>query len=544
MRPGPPALLACLVACGASPSPDVTDAATDGSRDARPDAPADGARDGATDGSVDGSFDADATDAAADAGPPPRDDRFPWSEHEVPVPTIDCAAADARHIRSLDDLTALDDPAARIFCVHPGDYRAAGVLELTASGSETAPRMLVLYDPERAGESTHPVRLDVDRRATFAGFRIQGARYWILERLAFDLEFARTNTLVDGAGHNVVDRALIEHYGGSGFSVEDGCHDNTLQNSVVREGPRYVGDRIAVILHANGAGRVTTLRTRIVNNEIYNGTDAIQLHRFDTGGSHSDFAGTIIENNDLYADETAQVPCPTGGGTCGLFENGLDIKSGSDDPLSPVIVRNNRVWGWRRTDPASGSDSWGTAILVHNESQYVLVQSNTVFDSSRGIGVLPREGDGRITVIDNYVARITDDGNSGAYALVPYSGSGLEIYRNVIFGARNWLSSESASLDVRCNVVLEAPEVSAGGALSADYNFTYAAASLGGPHDIHRDAVSDARHEPRCFHVQMWTGPREVCLPNLQETDASPHHGACDPSLGSLPGYGVHDERW
>ncbi len=480
-------------------------------------------------------------DAGMDASTPPSTGLSP---HTIDVGTWDCEASDAVIIDSVDDFRAINNSDIRVFCVRPGDYRGAGEINITASGSEATPRILALYD----GERTHPIDLETAEQAVLQNFWFDGGDWWILDRLTFQMEgSSRGNWLRNGATHNVVNMMVANNYQNTAFGVTNGSHANTLQNSVIRNGPRGVGDRVAAILAAEYRSSTTIHDSMFLNNEIYDGTDAIQLMLSDLALSQtdivSDFAGTIIDNNDLYATPDSQIPCHDNSGTCSWYENGLDIKAGSLDPGRPVEVVNNRIWGWRRTNSerSNGSSSWGSAVVIHQSAAYVNMRDNIVFASSRGISLLPVLGAGRNTISDNYVADIDSGADGHGFGFVLYDGERTEAYRNTVVRANKWLSTNEGTNDIRCNVVIDSNGGAAGNA-RGDYNFFYdARPHVSGTNNIIEGSASAARMEPLCFRRQIWTNPSEHCIEGLRSTAASPHADACDPSLGSVSGFGVDD---
>lgn len=504
-----------------------------------------------------GESDAGASDAGGDVGTDagtsdagvPMPEGPPLSPHTVEVGGWDCADPTAVLIDSADDLGMLNDSSARIFCVAPGDYLSAGHIRLTASGSEGAPRILALYDPSST-ERVHPVDAEPEERARFQSISLDGASHWVVDRLSFEMEDdTEGNYLRNGSTDNVFNMILVDDYQRTGFGIRTGCHRNVLQNSVLRNGPRGVGDRVAVILAAEYRSATVTHGTMLLNNEIYDGTDSIQLMRSDLGtvppaAIYSDFAGTIIENNDLYATPASHIDCESGESVCGWYENGLDIKAGSLDESRPVRVVGNRLWGWRKTnrERSRGSSSWGTALVVHQSAAYVEIRENVIFDSARGIGVLPNHGEGRLSVTGNIIADIPETPEDQGYAMVLFDGTGVEAYGNIIRDAHTWVSTSMGTNDLRCNVVLGSPAGNIGNA-SGDYNFYYdSPRAVAGSGNIVRSEVSEAAMEEFCFWRTIWTNPERHCLPGMQSTEASPHHGACDPMLGALAGYGIDDE--
>lgn len=470
---------------------------------------------------------------------------MPPSPYEVLLTVPECDANDptVRIVGSLADWQDVNDPEFRVFCVLPGDYTAAGPIVLRTSGVPGVPRWIRYYDPTAPkDDQRHPVVLGPDEQAVVEGLRFEGVDDWVVRGLVVRGDWSAVR-LLSGSERNVLDRLLIE---GAQVVFRTGAHDNTLQNSVVRDAPLVRGrDRVCVLLSGlNNGGPVELHGTRIVNNEIVNCTDSIQLHRPDDSSQPIDFSGTIIDNNDLYLTTAVYSDCQgqlDPQGECACAENAVDIKAGGTGDEALVQVSNNRMWGFRYTDTAcGGTGSWGAAVVVHMTAERVLLQDNRIWSSARGISVVtPRN-----SLIGNLLYGIDDPSVDQGFAIVLFGGRS-EAYRNVVVRSRDWLSVQGDGHDLRCNVLIEAGGVRGppGVGVTADYNFYFDTDQLAlpGDHDIVQPSAAAAEHTEACFWVQRWTGPARICLSDGVPTAASPHVGQCDPALGSRPGVGVGD---
>jgi len=93
---------------------------------------------------------------------------------EVDCPSCDSTRPEVAIIRSAADLSHVDDPGKRVFCVRPGDYRSAGSVALSNSGTAMSPLYVVLDDAE-GFRGTHPVNLPASGRGIIAGLSFSGA---------------------------------------------------------------------------------------------------------------------------------------------------------------------------------------------------------------------------------------------------------------------------------------------------------------------------------------------------------------------------------
>jgi hypothetical protein len=472
---------------------------------------------------------------------------MPRSAYEIPLtpPACDSGDGSVRIIQADADWDDINDPAYRIFCVHPGDYTAAGTIRLEQDGTAGQERWIRYYDPSNPTDDRHPVVRAENERAVIDLMVLEDADYWIVQELTIRGDWTGVR-IQNGSEHNVLDRLLLEH---SPFQVRDGSHENTLQNSVVRDAPMIPnGDRVCVILSGASTGPdVAVHGTRIVNNEIIDCTDSIQLYRPDSSSHDIDFGGTIIDENDLYLTSAVYSDCSgtlDPQGACACAENAVDIKAAGTNSSNLVQVSNNRMWGWQRTDTdCGGTGSWGDAVVVHQGAQYSLFQKNIVWDSARGLTF----ANAHHSVIDNVVAHIDNPVDDEGFAIL-LMGPSSEAYRNVVVDAHAWGQVSGDDGDWRCNTLISAGSGrgTPGSGLLADYNFYYDSTQLAQPgdNDIVHDQAADAQHTQLCFSAKRWTGPEEICLDDAAPTPTSPHDGQCDPSLGSRAGIGVNDDLW
>ncbi|RIL02365.1 MAG: hypothetical protein DCC71_16430 [Proteobacteria bacterium] len=492
--------------------------------------------------------------AAADVPQP----KFPESRYRVAIPNEPCdvvlTPADANAMLRV----RFADMNKRVFCFEPGDYRAAGRLQLGVGGRMGAPKVLRFHgDP-----GVHA--LHRGERAIFEGFFITG-NWWVIQGLTIQPRLAEDNWFVtiQGGRHNVLDRNVIdgvEHpntgnnvgvmirgYGGNPAT------DNSVQANVIRNGDQTgnADDYFGVLIQAGLMAGEDNDRNRIVDNEIYDWGDAIAI-----GGTTADCSepgrqhGTIIDGNDVYVTAAKRVDCATGArtpdGQCTCAENGIDVKSNpGPDPAQWTRITNNRAWGFRPTQnvvQCGGSGAIGQAIAAGSMcAGHVLVARNTITDSTIGVlAVGPRWVIAGNLLADIRLAKPTDANGSIAIFPSPYARD-VDIQFNTVVGADNAYDDQSPDTDTRCNVVVDdAARMGGGGFRGAnhatEHNFLYHAppANIVGATNEVFPAAADSANDELCFWRRRWTGPEAVCVPWAATTAASTHAPAvasCNPEL-------------
>ncbi len=476
-------------------------------------------------------------------------------EEAITLPGCDPADPLVRVIQSDADWADINDPAWRVFCVEPGDYRGLGRIEITTSGEPSAVRVLRYHNPAESGEETHPVAMADNDRAVVQKLRLVDADYWVLDRLAIlnnDLEEAEANTTLEigfGASNNVVQRTLIEG-GLVGVQFIRESNENVLQRNVVRDTMLVYKDALCIMLTASGEPDLQITGNRIVSNELYNCTAGVQLHIND-GSLGTTFPGTVLANNDAYLTEERYTDCHGNmdpKGNCAAGEFGLVIKGGGTSAAAEdrVTLIRNRIWGWKKSDltglASSGSAGTGLVACCY-PSPYVLFESNLVTHTGEGMTTAHSD---YTTVIDNVIAHTYSD-YDGSGEVLYAAGERVEFYRNIFLNGVETGNFVSTDQDFRCNTLIgmqKAASVSDGITVTADYNsyFGVSSPALAGPSDLAFSDPSDTKNEPFCYERRIITGPETHCIDGLQPTHDSPHLDHCDPELGSIPGVGLDDE--
>lgn len=216
--------------------------------------------------------------------------------------------------------------------------------------------------------------------------------------------------------------------------------DNIIHNCVIRNQNEYnltyisPGDIVGISISAHDNSSAEN--NMILENEIYNVTDAIQLYRDDAGVEFiGDLGGIFIYNNHLYNTKKYIDQC---GEERMNGEEAIDIKQGTGDHEQiaciedKIIIANNSFYGWRRggmdglgrdfTDkvrdciseekhPRFG-DCWhvlngrgggnGGAVNCHLNATNIAILYNTVSDCSNGFHISGENSKGHVGQIEIY----------------------------------------------------------------------------------------------------------------------------------------------
>jgi hypothetical protein len=458
-------------------------------------------------------------------------------------------------IDDMEDWAQVNSDQYRIFLVTPGDWRQAGTIELTSSGTEEAPRWLIYYDPENPKDQTHPWHMPADKRAFVDRIYMNGACWWVIDRLRLN----KSNPVRQGSCHNVLNRLMIYEMDransrssihiGNQRDPEDKSNYNTVQNCVIGRTPPTP--------RKDGAGVYITNadHNRIVKNEIFDiPGDSVQ-----TGQSGEHARGTIIQDNDfylttaLYSDGSGNL---TPDGPYAGAENAVDIKAHWQprDELPPpedeyMIIENNRMWGFRYTDRnVAATGSGGATVVIHyRTSSGVRVRNNLVFDGVTGYHCSykaqrgpnqPRFHD----VHDNLFWNIRQiEGARGTGQAISITEAWDSEYRNnIVVDCEFYLDMNTVGGNqrnrpyARRNVIDRNVFIASGRPERPDYhesvefgpNAYYGSPPLPQNQDgdsIVRDDARAARHKPLRVTIKRITDPTVIEIPCGQITRNSPH---------------------
>ena len=460
-------------------------------------------------------------------------------------------------------LGQLNDASRRVFCVDPGDYRSAGKLLLTASGTSSSRRFLRFHAPLGA----HQKAIHRTQRAIFESIQLVQASWWVIQGIVVEPQDPATVFLmkVDGGDHNVLDGNLIDasqqwnetrHVGVAIASWQsDPATYNSVQANVVRGGNRsrlgldYTGIAVSSSVYAGANNDFN----KILDNEIYDWGDGIQLSGDTTCSNAGRPRGTWIEGNDIYITAAKRADCLTGlpdpGGECSCSEDGIDLKV---DPGSEARfwtrITNNRLWGFRPTAQVScgGSGSNGQAITAGNTCPgHVFVGNNVIMDVTTGVLVHGSQW----ILAGNLFHDVRNAGEVGGSAIHPSPlATGLEIQFNTVVGVDDAYDDASKKTDTRCNAVignfgLLGPGNPRGSEHLTRYNFLYDSPMSNFVGTTNQTFVSaeESQGQDYCFWRKRWTQLQFLCIPLGHTTPDSPHHAAaplCESNLGSRFGLG------
>ncbi|MFA6129337.1 MAG: discoidin domain-containing protein, partial [Bacteroidales bacterium] len=475
---------------------------------------------------------------------------------QVTIPAYDPGNSEHFLISAASGWSHINDSDKKHFYVEPGDYTSLGGVTITADGSEGNQRTISLYN----GNNTHPAKLSAAEQANVE-LVFDDAHYWVVDRMSgINKAFAGYCFTVRNRSQNIVLNRfhLTNFYGGiivQGTEEPPYTQNNTIQNS--RFDPMSAAgidaDRLAILLDGSPwNGPFTLVNTKILNNEIRNCNDGVMPIRHPEliGGHEVDYPGTIVDCNHIYVDSDVYTDGSGNHDPNGLWawtENAIDLKGGSNDPNNPMIVSNNYMWGYRRTDiNGGGSTSWGTASDGHYHVKNVIIKDNVIFDSNRGItfaapGGLPYSVE-NATISGNI---IYDIGKSPTgtieYGNFYYSSKNVAFDKNTIVGvnkASRWFAHESSELDmtVSCNVIINSYQMTGTrNSTTTVGNNTFYNTTMQYPGDgVYYPNASDANMADLTFTTDTYTNnPRNITIPGVVTTSSSPHANGC---FGSLPG--------
>jgi hypothetical protein len=458
--------------------------------------------------------------------------------------------------------TLLNDPSKRVFCVEPGDYRAAGELLLTTSGTAQNRRFL-RFDPHD-GKRNAAERTE---RALFESIRVRSS-WWVIQGLTIQPRDGATAwfLIIYGGDHNILDGNLIdgvEHVPQmttqnavvvAGYNGDPATF-NSVQANVVRNGNQggRPGDYEGIqVIWGNTAGEDNDFN-KVLDNEVYDWGSGISVdgHTEDCsepGVPH----GSVIDGNDVYITAAKRIDCGTGApnpsGECACAEEGISVKSRAGAAADQwTRITGNRTWGFRPTSATAncgGSGANGQAITAGNLCPaHVLVAGNKILDSTQGITAA---GSSWI-IAGNLIHDIRMAGPLGiasTLAIFPSAyATDVQIEFNTVVDVDRAYDDVSVNTDTRCNAVINdhhTDNMGTGGIRgtnhSTEYNFLYSAPGgnfLGSTNELYPDAP-ESGNTAFCFWRKRWTAPERVCIPYANSTASSPHEevvASCDPDL-------------
>ena len=323
-------------------------------------------------------------------------------EKAISLPTYDANNSEMLLIDSNADWSHINDPDKKYFFVTPRDYSSMGNtnytdfygrIEIKASGTATDKRYIILYN----GNNTHPGKLNWSKLAK-VGFVLQDANYWVIDRMAYWNEPKAINPiLIKNSDNNIINRYYM-HDVGNGIYLKNGSDNNTIQNCrIERDNISIFHDRAAIGLTNSGTSAIVSIKnTKILNNEVRNFVDGFQAIRMGAYKPDS-FEGTIIDHNHFYIDNAIYTDGKGNHDSNGNFayaENPIDLKIGSENSKNPMLISNNKMWGYRQADRTNSDLGDPGAIMpIHYNINNTIIKNNLSFDSEVGFSIGdPRDG--------------------------------------------------------------------------------------------------------------------------------------------------------
>lgn len=479
------------------------------------------------------------------AAPAFATDQLDWNppDHTVAIDLPDCEARDAVLIDTPAKLSLLSDRRYRVFCIAPGDYRSAGAQKIEAvSGNTFAPRVIQMLgpiDPAAAAIAQTPL----EDLALLPPLYFRDSHHWVLDRLAFiNIDTVKgAFPLRFFASSNIVLNRLRVEQNRHGIEFHHRSHSITLQNSLIGDMDMDFengNDAVCVAIEGRYTDKGKDAESavihdiRVVANEIYNCNDGVQLIWNEDAKHWPDFSGALIAANDIYIDERRLTDCNGNlneNGGCACTENAIDIKAGAKSSSRPVVIRHNRLYGWRKTDSLCNEDaqSWGTAISVHYAAaQHIRIEENLFWNVVSGVSLTKDAHN--IAVINNLFHTVPKAGKGNGIAIVAYKKvSGISIERNRIVKAHKWLSLLSQQTTVSCNVVNLSGEamgrLDSGSSVDRNSYYQHPEPLFKSGGDVRKEHYLQANDTELCTTIRPLSGASELCLPQAASTAKSEH---------------------
>ena len=486
---------------------------------------------------------------------------FPKSRYERPMDMLEVDAKNPPHKRSDVRIIypnkgcssweecGLNDPSVRYFLITPGDYVGWGTLELTESGTEQNRRILRYYNPALANpyEPEHPVKMagNAKKEVVLESLRMIGTDYWVFHGLSFRGRAStkkghtggKVNQIGYEADHNIINFCLFEKFVGAGAMRIFQSNYNTVQNCVIRDKGADIGVDIGGI-GISAFWQKEARGNRIVNNEIYNVTDAVGLvYNVNKKGNKEraqmgSVPGTIIENNDFYIEPSMY--SYKGDEEWSCAEDGLDFKTGTKSlkAADRVQIINNRIWGHRPTDQTcGGSGSTGSGIVIHRDASNMLIKGNIIFDVAQGVSIFgknkkyPEEMVENIALVNNlfYDMRDVIDGNFNSGLAMKLTSS-VDVYYNTVVNARQllYVHERNSTHRFQCNTFVNIDEAfefsknrQSWSSMNAWINYPDAQRIYAhqGTNNTILAGADKKDFADFTFYRRRWTGPEKVVLP-------------------------------
>ncbi len=343
------------------------------------------------------------------------------SEH-VTIPEFERTDTNVQIIETEADFrNTINDPDKNIFLIKPGiDYtpspyypynpsnnqRVAGnensPIEITASGTAGQRRYILLDN----GNETPPAALPKTQLARYR-LKMINANYWYIDRMAYWKEinpWGKMLVLINSS-NNVIHMPLLEDTQ-TGIDLRDNSSNNIIQFMRAQKTQWSVDERVlydaAAVQTTHDVDIEDSINNKLVHSELMNYVDGFQVVRgygAYTPSAQINAEGTLIWDNDIYITSmlyTNGDGVQDANGNRAFAENAIDLKTGSLNPSNPIVIRHNRLWGYRSADNTySHLSDTGNAIVAHYDVGYIEFEDNMIFDSEYGMVAGSPLGDGR-----------------------------------------------------------------------------------------------------------------------------------------------------
>jgi len=442
--------------------------------------------------------------------------------------------------------SVLNNSDNKHFYIKAGKYTTK--INLTASGNKNNRRTMSLYN----GNDTHPAALSDDMVADVK-IGLNNASYWLFDRIS-SIDSVNLNQAISINGlssNNIFNRFLISNFN-NGIELSASGDNNIIQNSSFRNMNLYAPDGVAIVLTygSNKETMYSIKNTKIINNEFYNCNDSIQLARRNrpSDGEYQDanYEGTIIDNNIMYIDSAIYTDGKgnlNANGFFALAENAIDIKAGSENLNNPVMITNNKIWGYRKSDNLmNGARSdHGAAIVIHFGTKNIKIQNNIIFDSAQAIvsGAKDRFnfslGYSEITgnIFYNVGSFIETDDPYPYGAIMIWEGKNILFSKNTIVNARvksMWSKATVSNVSFIENVIINSDSPYNETPTKNIFNYNYYYNTLSNSYALGKnDKMYDSDNKAKMSHYiftyeRFFTEPKQKTLKDVITTEDSQHY--------------------
>ncbi len=447
---------------------------------------------------------------------------------EITLPECDASNPEVQFISTNAGWDKINNSSKSIFCVKPGDYRGAGQISLSAKGTSSSRRYIILDD----GRETHPGKLQTSEQANVWLSFDNGGSYWTIDRIS-SLDITSASTLYGfkgGASYNICNRLNIDNFDRAWIVYHLG-HNNTLQNSRIANQilSSRKSDRIATGIVSAGVDNCQIHNTKFILNEISNTLDAIQLTEVNVEAAN--YEGTIIDGNRMWITTDLYMTAKgSDGGVSdvnGLYsysENALDFKGGSSNSDNPITVTNNIMWGWRKN--ASDGDP-GSSTTVHHTINNFIYEHNIMFDSYTALANISPSNTfsfkhNIIYECDKLPSGITKD------ALYIYNAHNVEFENNTFVGNNSYsgtnLHNLSKGLTFKNNLYIDNSNVAGSTPDEISGNYYYDTTSESEYSGTNGGAASNANMADLVIDYDIYTNDsKQRILKGVLSTSSSPH---------------------